>query len=160
MNKIFSRDKDWVLLIGYVALIYATLPIMPRITAFFSSLLGRNFAVAANSFLIAIIIIIFAFIFKHSPIRKNPISYIAVAALFAVYLAFFFIQNIFKKTSIFSVVIISICGTLIYEIFVILILLIGGIDFQFGFIQIISQVIYNLIVLVPLFYLTKKFIRQ
>ncbi len=91
---------------------------------------------------------------------NNPIGTSILGLLFAGYLAYFFSQNIFKKTSIFSVVIISICGTLIYEIFVILILLIGGIDFQFGFIQIISQVIYNLIVLVPLFYLTKKFIRQ
>lgn len=87
MNKIFSRDKNWVLLIAYVALIYSTLPIMPGITAFFSSLLGRNFAVAANSFLIAIIIIIFAFMFKYSLIRRKLISYIAAAVLFAVYLA-------------------------------------------------------------------------
>lgn len=90
MNRFTNTLRDYLILIGYVALIYVTLPLMPGIFAFFSSLLGRNFAPAMNSFLIAIIIIIFAVMFKQSIIRKRPISYIAVIALFAVYSAILF----------------------------------------------------------------------
>ncbi len=90
MNKFTSRTKNWLLLIGYVALIYITLPLMPRMTAFFSSLFGRNFGTIVNSLLIAILIIIIVVMFRYGPGWKNPIFYIGAAALFTAYSAILF----------------------------------------------------------------------
>lgn len=88
MNKFFSKDKDWVLLIGYVALIYVTLPFMPNIVYFFSSLLGQYFYVTATMMLIGIVLIIFTAILRRRPVSKNSAFYMAVAAVFALYLFF------------------------------------------------------------------------
>lgn len=90
---------------------------------------------------------------------NNPFGTSILSLLLVSYLAYFFSQNIFKKTSIFSVIIIGIGGTLIYKLFIILILLIVGIGFQFTFSQLISQILYNLVVLIPLFYLMKSRIK-
>ena len=80
----------------------------------------------------------------------------SILGLFLVsYLAYFFSQNIFKKTGIFSVILIGIGGTLIYRLILILVLLIAGISFQFSFIQLISQIVYNTAVLIPFFYFLK-----
>ncbi len=87
MSKIFSKDKDWVLLIGYVALIYGTLQFMPKVNSFFSSLLGRHFGIVSNTALIIVILTIFVFIFKRERAIKNPILfYAAMALIFASYL--------------------------------------------------------------------------
>ena len=88
---------------------------------------------------------------------NNPFGTSILGLLLVSYLAYFFSQNIFKKTSIFSVILIGIGGTLIYKLFIILVLLIVGISFQFTFTQLIFQIFYNLVILVPLFYLIKKF---
>lgn len=95
---------------------------------------------------------------------NNPIGTSILGLFLVSYLAYFFSQNIFKKTSIFSVILIGIGGTLIYKLFLTLVLLIAGTSFQpassaggFAFIQLISQIIYNLVILTPLFYLIKKF---
>lgn len=88
---------------------------------------------------------------------KNPLGASILGLLIVSYLAYFVSQNIFKKTSIFSVIINSIGATLIYGFFIILVLLIGRISFQFSLSQLISQVIYNIVFLTPLFYLVKRF---
>lgn len=90
---------------------------------------------------------------------NNPFGTSILSLLLVSYLAYFFSQNIFKKTSIFSVILIGIGGALIYRFFLILILLIAGVSFQFSFTQLISQVIYNSVILVPLFYLIKSRIK-
>ena len=88
---------------------------------------------------------------------NNPIG-ISIFGLFLVsYLAHFFSQNIFKKTSPFSVLILGISGIVIYRLFLVITLLIFSTGFQFSFIQITFEVIYNIIILMPLFYLLKRF---
>ncbi len=88
MNKIFSKDKDWVLLIGYIGLIYSTLQFMPKASAFLSSLLGRYFGLASNAALIIVILTVFILIFKRKPAIKNPVLfYAAMALIFASYLS-------------------------------------------------------------------------
>lgn len=88
---------------------------------------------------------------------NNPIGTSILGLLLVGYLAYFFSQNIFKKTSIFSIILIGIGGTLIYRLLLVLILLIAGVNFQLSFLQLISQIIYNLVILIPLFYLIKRF---
>jgi len=83
----------------------------------------------------------------------------SILGLFLVsYLTHFFSQSILKKTSVFSIILIGIGGTLIYRLFLLLVLTIAGLDLQFTFLQLISQVIYNLVILVPLFYLSKRYV--
>lgn len=91
---------------------------------------------------------------------NNPIGTSILGLLLIGCLAYFFSQNIFKKTGIFSIILIGVGGTLIYRIFLILVLLIAGIGFQFSFAQLISQVAYNLAILIPLFYLLKYFLKK
>jgi len=90
---------------------------------------------------------------------NNPLGTSILSLLLISYLAYFFSQNIFKKTSIFSVILIGIGGTLIYKLFIIFVLLIVGISFQLSYSQLIFQIIYNLVVLIPLFYLMKSRIK-
>ncbi len=85
----------------------------------------------------------------------NPVGTSILGLFLISYLAYFFSQNIFKKTGIFSVILIGIGGTLIYRLVLILVLLIAGISFQFSFIQLISQMVYNTAVLIPFFYFLK-----
>lgn len=88
----------------------------------------------------------------------NPIG-ISILSLFVVgYLVHFFSQNIFKKTSIYSIILIGVTGTLIYRIFLILILAIASINFQITFTQLLSQIVYNTVILLPLFYLIRHFL--
>lgn len=101
--------------------------------------------------------IIFGGLFLDIYSFNNPVGASILNLFLVSYLAYFFSQNIFKKTSIYSIILIGIGGTLIYRLFLILILLIAGTDFQFSFIQLISQIIYNLIILIPLFYLIRRF---
>jgi len=87
MSKIFSEDKDWVLLIGYVGLIYSTLQFMPKINYFFASLLGRYFGLVSSTMLIIAIFLTFIVIHKHKPAVKSPaLFYAARAFIFALYL--------------------------------------------------------------------------
>jgi len=86
----------------------------------------------------------------------NPIGTSILGLFLISYLAYFFSQNIFKKTSIFSIILIGSAGTLVYRIFLILVLLIVGTDFQFSFAQMGLQVIYDLVIFIPLFYLIKQ----
>ncbi len=87
MNKVIGRVRDYLFLIGYVALIYITLPFMPKVSSFFSSLLGQHFSTITNLLLIAAIIITFAVIFKNNSRRRNSLFYIGLIILFTSYLA-------------------------------------------------------------------------
>lgn len=86
---------------------------------------------------------------------------VSVVGLFLIsYLIYFLSQTTLRKTNIFSVILFGIGATLIYKFFLILVFLITKTSFELSFIQTISQVIYNLIILIPLFYLIKSRIRQ
>ncbi len=82
---------------------------------------------------------------------------ISIAGLFLIsYLIYFLSQTTFRKTNIFSVILFGIGATLIYKFFLILVFLIAKSSFEFSFSQTLSQIIYNLVLLIPLFYLIKK----
>lgn len=88
---------------------------------------------------------------------NNPIG-ISILGLFLIsYLAYFFRQNIFKKADILLMISVGVGGTLIYGLFLMSALLIVGVNFRFTITQLISQIIYNLIIFIPLFFLIKKF---
>ena len=87
---------------------------------------------------------------------NNPLG-ISIFGLFLIsYLANFFSHNIFKKTNVFFIILIGIGGTLIYRIVLVLTFLILGTVFKLSLIQITFQLVYNVIILVPTFYLIKK----
>jgi len=87
---------------------------------------------------------------------NNPIGASILVLFLISYLVSFLSQNVFKRTSIFSIILFGIGGTLIYRFLLILILLIAGLDFQPNFNQLISQIVYNTALLIPLFYLLKS----
>lgn len=84
MNKIFSKDKDWVLLISYVGLIYGTLQFMPIIP---SLLLGQYFNIVTNTFIGVIIMAMLIIVVKRNIRRAGPVSYIFMTAVFGSYAA-------------------------------------------------------------------------
>ncbi len=88
---------------------------------------------------------------------RNPIGASILGLLIVSYLGYFLSQNLFKKFSPISIIIIGTGGILFYRFFIDLILLIFGTNFQFSLIQLATQIAYDVIVLVPLFYLIKKF---
>jgi len=94
---------------------------------------------------------------------NNPIGTSIIALFLVSCLICFFSQNILKKANIFSVILFGISGTLIYRLFLMLVLLIAGLNFQpalsidgFNFVQLFFQIIYNTVILIPLFYLFKR----
>lgn len=88
----------------------------------------------------------------------NNLLGISIAGLFSIsYLIYFLSQTIFRKTNIFSIILFGISGTLIYKFFLILVFLITKTSFELSFSQVLSQIIYNTVLLIPLFYLIKKF---
>lgn len=88
---------------------------------------------------------------------KNPIGASILGLLIVSCLSYFLSQNLFKKSSPISIIIIGTGGILFYRFFIDLILLISGTNFQFSLIQLTTQIAYDVVVLVPLFYLIKKF---
>ncbi len=86
---------------------------------------------------------------------NNPIGASVLGLFIVSYLTNFVSQNIFKKTSFFSIILISAGSTLVYGFFIILVLAIGRLNFQFSVVQMISQMIYNTALLIPIFYLIK-----
>jgi len=83
---------------------------------------------------------------------------ISIVGLFLIsYLIHFLSQTTFRKTGIPPVILFGISATLIYKFFLILVFLIAKSSFELSFSQVLSQIIYNTILLIPLFYLIKKF---
>lgn len=81
---------------------------------------------------------------------------ISVVSLFiASYLAYFLSQNVFKKTSFFSLVLIFLITIFIYQLFLIILFKIFSISFEFKFLGFIIGIIYNLILALPIFYLIR-----
>lgn len=90
MGNIIPKKKDWLILAGYVALIYATLPYMPRASSFFSSLFGPYFRGIGDLLVTGVIIIAFMILFKANPSKRNPMFYIGITAVFILYLGLLF----------------------------------------------------------------------
>jgi len=91
---------------------------------------------------------------------NNPIGVSIIGLFTASYVVYFLTQNILKETNIFSLILICIIGTLIYGLILILALAVFRISFQFSFTQILSQIIYNTLTFIPVFYLLKHFIKM
>lgn len=91
----------------------------------------------------------------------NNLLGISIPALFLIgYSIYFLSRTTFRKTNIFSVILFGIGATLIYKFFLILAFLIAKTGFELSFSQTLSQIIYNLALLIPLFYLIKSRIRH
>ena len=88
----------------------------------------------------------------------NNLLGVSIAGLFLIsYLIYFLSQTTFRKTSVFPVILFGIGATLVYKFFLILVFLITKTSFELSFSQTLSQIIYNTVLLIPLFYLIKKF---
>ncbi|MDP3804711.1 MAG: VanZ family protein [Candidatus Omnitrophota bacterium] len=80
-----SMLKDWVFLAAYVALIYGTLSIAPNFSKLLSRLLGNDYGLAVNIFVISVVIAAPALFL--SKIKTRPLSfYTKLAAVFFLYL--------------------------------------------------------------------------
>jgi len=87
----------------------------------------------------------------------NNLLGVSIAGLFLIsYLIYFLSQTTLRKTNIFSIILFGIGATLIYKFFLILVFLITKSSFELSFSQTLAQIIYNLVLLIPLFYLIKK----
>ena len=88
----------------------------------------------------------------------NNLLGVSIAGLFLIsYLIYFIGQTTLRKTNILSVILFGIGVTLVYKFFLILAFLITKTSFELSFSQTLSQIIYNVVLLIPLFYLIKKF---
>ena len=88
----------------------------------------------------------------------NNLLGVSIAGLFLIsYLIYFLSQTTLRKTNIFSIILFGIGATLIYKFFLILVFLITKSSFELSFSQTLAQIIYNLVLLIPIFYLIKKF---
>ena len=86
---------------------------------------------------------------------------LSVAALFLVYLSALFLkENIFQSLTVGSILLIGIINIFINRFFLVLILKTIGQEPILNFGQIISEIIYSLIVLLPLFYGLKHILKN
>jgi hypothetical protein len=87
----------------------------------------------------------------------NNVLGVSVISLFiAGYLACFLSQNIFKKTTAFSLILNFIIAIFVYQILLIVLFAIFSITFDFRFLSFIVGIIYNLVLALPIFYGLKK----
>lgn len=87
---------------------------------------------------------------------NNVLGISVVSLLLASYLAYFLSQNLFKKTSFFSLILIFLITIFLYNILLIIFFKIFAVTFDFRFLSFIIAIIYNLIFALPVFYLVKK----
>ncbi len=87
---------------------------------------------------------------------NNVLGISVVSLLLASYLAYFLSQNVFKKTSFFSLILIFLITIFLYNILLIIFFKIFAVTFDFRFLSFIIAIIYNLILALPVFYLVKK----
>lgn len=81
--------KNKLILAAYVALIYGTLSAAPNFSKFFSGILGKNFDLAVNIFIISVIITVAGLFYNK--VKARPLSfYLKITALFCLYLFFIF----------------------------------------------------------------------
>lgn len=82
-----KKDVNWLILIVYVTLIYSTLYITPNFARLLSGLLGKNFVLAVNIFVISAVIAVTGLFY--SKIKAMPLSfYVKLTAIFSLYLFF------------------------------------------------------------------------
>lgn len=86
---------------------------------------------------------------------NNVLGISVVSLLIVSYLAYFLSQNIFKKTSFFSLVLIFLITIFLYNLLLIILFKIFSITFDFRFLGFVTGIIYNLIFALPVFYLVK-----
>lgn len=79
-----------------------------------------------------------------------------ISLLIASYLAYFLSQDILKKTSFFSLVLVFLITIFVYNLLLIIFFKIFSISFDWSLFSFIVGIIYNLILALPLFYLVKK----
>ena len=85
----------------------------------------------------------------------NVLGISIIALFFAGYLAYFLSQNIFKKTSIFSLFSIFLITIFLYSFILLISLKIFGISFEFTFLNFPIGIVYNLLFALPIFFLIK-----
>lgn len=103
--------------------------------------------------------IIFGGIFMDISSLNNPIGVSVVGLFVGSYVVYFLTKNIFKETNILSLILICIIGTIIYGLILVLALAAFGVCFQFSIGQTLSQIIYNTVIFIPVFYLLRHFIK-
>jgi len=86
----------------------------------------------------------------------NILGIAVIGLLIVSYLSYFLSQNIFKKTTFFSLTSIFLIAIFIYNLLLIIFYEIFATGFGFGFRTLIMGIIYNLIFALPTFYLIKK----
>ena len=87
----------------------------------------------------------------------NNVLGVSVISLFIVgYLTYFLSQNVFKKTSAFSLILNFIIAIFVYQILLIVLFTIFSITFDFRFLSFIVGIVYNLVLALPIFYGLKK----
>jgi rod shape-determining protein MreD len=87
----------------------------------------------------------------------NVVPGIFVISLFFVcFLAFFLSQSIFKKTNPLSTLSVFLITILIFNLLILLLYAIFGVNPQFNLLKLAIEVIYNSLVALPIFYLIKK----
>jgi rod shape-determining protein MreD len=79
--------------------------------------------------------------------------------LITAYISYFLSQNTFKKATFLSLSLVFLITIIAYGISLIVFSEVLGIGLHFGFLNFISEIIYNLIFAIPVFYLTKKYAR-
>lgn len=87
---------------------------------------------------------------------NNVLGISVISLLMASYLAYFLSQNIFKGFNFGSLLLIFLITIFMYQILLIAFSAILNITFNFKFLSFIIGIIYNLILAIPIFYITKK----
>lgn len=86
---------------------------------------------------------------------NNALGISVISLFIAGYLAYFLSQNIFKKTTAFSLILNFIITIFVYQILLIVLFTVFSITFDFRFLSFIIGIIYNLVLALPVFYLIK-----
>jgi len=87
----------------------------------------------------------------------NYLGVSVIMILIVAYLAYFLSQNIFKKTTISSVFLVFLIAVFFSKLFLIIFYRIFDISSDFGFLEFIIEIFYNVMVGLPIFYLIKKY---
>ncbi|MDP2934418.1 MAG: rod shape-determining protein MreD [bacterium] len=88
---------------------------------------------------------------------NNIVGIFVVCFLLSSYLAFFLSQNIFKKSNPSSVIPIFFLTTIFYNLSALVLHKIFSLEFDFGILTFLVNVLYNTIIAIPVFYLIKKY---
>lgn len=84
---------------------------------------------------------------------NNILGISVIFLLIVSYLAYFLSQNIFKKTTVSSLLLIFLIAVFVYNLLLIIV-------FDWRFLGFIVSIIYNLIFVLPVFYLIRQIIKK